>query len=128
MNRPYDFVTFCRAVFRPSEYEHESELFFNACHLLPPANEVWGKVIFLHLFVIVFMGGLCLSARWDTTATPQNHAPPGTMHPSPAAEHAGRYGQRAGSTHSTGMQSCSFIIFACSLIFSPVAPAFVWCE
>ena len=27
--------------------------------LLPPANEVWGKVIFLHLFVILFTGG-CL--------------------------------------------------------------------
>ena len=25
--------------------------------LLPPANEVWGKVIFLHLFVILFRGG-----------------------------------------------------------------------
>ena len=25
--------------------------------LLPPANEVWGKVIFLHLFVILFTGG-----------------------------------------------------------------------
>ena len=25
---------------------------------LPPANEVWGKVIFLHLFVILFMGGV----------------------------------------------------------------------
>ena len=24
---------------------------------LPPANEVWGKVIFLHLFVILFTGG-----------------------------------------------------------------------
>ena len=24
---------------------------------LPPANEVWGKVIFLHQFVILFMGG-----------------------------------------------------------------------
>ena len=24
---------------------------------LPPANEVWGKVIFLHLFVNLFMGG-----------------------------------------------------------------------
>ena len=24
---------------------------------LPPANEVWGKVIFLHPFVILFMGG-----------------------------------------------------------------------
>ena len=25
---------------------------------LPPANEVWGKVIFLHLFVILFTGGV----------------------------------------------------------------------
>ena len=56
--------------------------------------------------------GVCLSARWDT---PPDHAPtpplgpcihpPGTMHP-PGTEHAGRYGQRAGGTHPTGMQSC----------------------
>ena len=30
---------------------------------LPPANEVWGKVIFLHLFVILFTGGACVVAR-----------------------------------------------------------------
>ena len=30
--------------------------------LLPPANEVWGKVIFLHLFVILFTGGVCVVA------------------------------------------------------------------
>ena len=30
--------------------------------LLPPANEVWGKVIFLHLFVILFTGGACVVA------------------------------------------------------------------
>ena len=30
--------------------------------LLPPANEVWGKVIFLHLFVILFTGGACMVA------------------------------------------------------------------
>ena len=29
---------------------------------LPPANEVWGKVIFLHLFVILFTGGACVVA------------------------------------------------------------------
>ena len=38
--------------------------------------------------------------------------PPGTRHPPgpgtlpPGAEHAGRYGQRAGGSHPTGMQSC----------------------
>ena len=33
---------------------------------LPPTNEVWGKVIFLHLFVILFMGGGVVSqhALW----------------------------------------------------------------
>ena len=28
---------------------------------LPPANEVWGKVMFLHLYVILFMGGRYVS-------------------------------------------------------------------
>ena len=28
--------------------------------LLSPANEVWGKVIFLHLFAILFTGGACV--------------------------------------------------------------------
>ena len=28
----------------------------NLASFLPPANEVWGKVIFLHLFVILFTG------------------------------------------------------------------------
>ena len=30
---------------------------------LPPANEVWGKVIFLHQFVILFTGGACVVAQ-----------------------------------------------------------------
>ena len=32
---------------------------------LPPANEVWGKVIFLHQFVILFTGveGACMVAQ-----------------------------------------------------------------
>ena len=43
--------------------------------LLPPANVVWGKVIILHLFVILFTGGgVCLSACWDT---PAKETPPG---------------------------------------------------
>ena len=87
---------------------------------LPPANEVWGKVIFLHLFVILFTGGVCLSACWDITppssppgpgptpppppprsrpprdqAPPQDQAPDWSR-PPPGAEHAGKYGQRAG--------------------------------
>ena len=90
---------------------------------LPPANEVWGKVIFLHLFVILFMGGVCLSACWDThpwADTPQEQTPPGTRHP--PAEHAGRYSQRRGGTHPTGMQSCCFHAFDKQIIFSFVYP------
>ena len=35
--------------------------------LLPPANEVWGKVIFSQASVILLtVGGVCLSACWDT--------------------------------------------------------------
>ena len=49
--------------------------------------------------------------------TPPGSRPPRSRHPqeqtpllgadtAPGAEHAGRYGQRAGGTHPTGMQSC----------------------
>ena len=64
--------------------------------LLPPANEDWGKVIFLHPFVILFTGGGGLPQ-----CMPGYH-----LQDTPGAEHAGRYGQRAGGTHPAGMQSC----------------------
>ena len=42
----------------------------------------WGKVIFSQASVILFTGGVCLSACWDTTTpTPQTRHPPGTRHP-----------------------------------------------
>ena len=42
----------------------------------------------------------------STKQTPCSGHPPGSRHPTTTAEHAGRYGQCAGSTHPTGMQSC----------------------
>ena len=77
-------------------------------------------------------GGVCLSACWDTTppgpatprsrhplppgpGTPRERTPPQSRHlqgqdppeqAPPGAVHAGRYGQRAGGMHHTGMQSC----------------------
>ena len=52
--------------------------FYWNVYLLPPAHEVWGKVIFLHLFAILFIG--MLSACWDTIppgqSTPQIRHPP----------------------------------------------------
>ena len=61
-------------------------------HIITGRNEVVAKVIFLHLFVILFTGGVCLSAYWDTNPpgsrppwdqTPPDQAdtPPGTRPP-----------------------------------------------
>ena len=54
--------------------------------ILPPANEVWGKVIFSEACVknSVHRGRGCLSACWDTT--PLGADPPGTRHP-PRSRH-----------------------------------------
>ena len=41
----------------------------------------WGKVMFLHVSVILFTGGICLSACWDTTTPGTRHPPPRTRHP-----------------------------------------------
>ena len=54
-------------------YRKDKKLVF-----LLPANEAWDKVIFLHLSVILFTGGVCLSACWDTTPWEQTPPGPGT--------------------------------------------------
>ena len=87
----------------------------------PPANKVWGKVIFLHLSVIYSVhggggallslaGGAILSSApkmaEDCTPPPQRCADDGT-----AQDGRGRhptYGQQAGSMHPTGMLSCKW--------------------
>ena len=86
--------------------------------------------MFLNVPVILFTGGVCLRACWDTTTpTPLGSRPPGSIHPRsrhpweqtppPRADpppgsrpplgvvHTWRYGQQAG-THSTRMHSCCF--------------------
>ena len=58
-------------------------------------------------------GVVCLSACRDTTSPRSRHPHPEPGTPrdqTPWAEHAGRYGQRAGGTHPTGMQSCLTIV------------------
>ena len=55
--------------------------------LLPSTNEVWGKVIFLGLSVILFTGEGLPHCMLGSEA-----GPPGAMH-------AERYGQQAGGTH-----------------------------
>ena len=105
---------------------------------MPPANEVCegcfyrpqrslGKVMFLQVSVILLTGGCAsvhagihtpLSRHPPRSRPPGNRHPPGadtplgSRHPSP--EHAGRYGQCAGGTHPTGMQSCYTGLSFCS--------------
>ena len=79
---------------------------------LPPANEVWGKVMFLHLSVILFTGGV--SARLHAGMhTPSGRHPPRqtpslgqtpTLGRPPPSDTMG-YGQQAGGTHPTGMDT-----------------------
>ena len=65
----------------------------------------WGKVMFLRIFVILFTGGglpHCMLGY---------NPPPNTRQTPPGTVHAGRYGQQAGGTHPTGMQSCINVKF-----------------
>ena len=69
--------------------------------------------MFLHLSVILFMGGFCLSACWD--ATPPRTRPPGTRRPRdqtpPRTRHSPhQMATAADGTHPTGMHSCYFFI------------------
>ena len=98
--------------------------------LLPPANEVWGKVICLHLFVILFTGGLPQCMLGCSPGTRQ--MPPGTRQTPPPQDQAdtlrdqadtpvtrqtpqdktppGPSRQCVGGMYPTGMQSCFKII------------------
>ena len=79
------------------------------------------KVVFLHVYVILSTGGRSASVHagipplWEQV--PPEQAPPQAGTPSPLgaglprAVHAGRYGQRAGGMHPTGMQSCQNVNF-----------------
>ena len=108
------------------------ELFYWFKAFLPPANEVWGKVIFLHLFVILFTGGACMVAPGGMCGCSwggMHGCSQGGVHGCSrgggmcgcSGGHAWllwgggacvgydeirRYDQWAGGTHPTGMHSC----------------------
>ena len=67
--------------------------------LLPPANEVWGKVICLHLSVILSTGG-CLVSGGCLVGGMRCLVPGGANGGDP------RTATAAGGTHPTGMHSC----------------------
>ena len=79
-----------------------------------------GKVMFLHLFVILFTGGrvgLWVQGVYTPSHTHTRHRHPGRSHPPldtprtpPPGTHTSHYSQRAGGAHHTGMHSC-FLLF-----------------
>ena len=92
--------------YRPQTKLREGDVF-------TAANEVWGKVIFLHLFVILFTGGGGSASVHAGRSPRRRHPPPRRRPPRggtpprrypPGTELAGRYSQCAGGTHPTGMQ------------------------
>ena len=64
---------------------------------LPPANEIWDKVMFLHLSVILFILGVVYTPLGRHSPLSRHNPPP--PDPPMAAE--------AGGTHPTGMHSCN---------------------
>ena len=86
---------------------------------LPPANEVWGKVMFLHLSVILFTGGVCCtgvgagkggdSVQGGAVLSRERVLSvigSGIIIPPSPSRTVPPPGQQAGSTHPTGMLSC----------------------
>ena len=74
-------------------------------------NEVGQGYVFTGVCDSVHRGGLpqCMLGYHPHplgAGTPPEQAPPLPEQTPPRPEHAGRYGQRAGGTHPTGMQSC----------------------
>ena len=61
--------------------DHSLPKIYNSCSFLPPANEVWGTVIFLHLSVILFTGGWwypSMHCRWYPSM-PCSRSPGGSI-------------------------------------------------
>ena len=82
----------------------------------------WGKVIFSQASVILFGGGCASLHAGIPSPRGQAGIPqgPGRHHQgqAPPPKHTGRYGQRVGGIHPTGMQSCSHVLDHCSIIQS----------
>ena len=122
----------------PSRYIHFSLRNMKVClvYLLPPAIEVWGKVIFSVACVknsVHGRGGLpmCMLGYHPLGRDPLRSRTPPSRHPHPprtrhhpGTRHAGRYGQQAGGMHSTGMQSF-FLLLSLFLSYGALAFEFL---
>ena len=112
---------------------------FTVRTLLPPANEVWGKVIFLHLFVILFTGGGVPGLGVPGPGGCQLRGVPaagGCLLPGGPAPGGSALGgclvetppaTAAGGTHPTGMHSCySLIRHFLKLVASTPTSTLLW--
>ena len=88
----------------------------STCTTLPPATKLGQGYVFTGVCDSVHRGGSAsVHAEISRNTAPApaqsrprwsiHPPPPGSRHP-PGTEHVGKYGQRAGGTHPTGMQSC----------------------
>ena len=94
-----------------------------ASNLLPPVNEVWGKVIFSQASVILFTGklGIGFPACITGHMTREAGMPPGgsasgkgcvgQIPPTHQINGILRYGQETGGTYPTGRHSCFRAVF-----------------
>ena len=97
----------------PSKAVHKDKIknsFITKEFLLPPANEVWGKVMFSQVFVCPQRGG-----GWLPSMHHKSHDQGGGANNPPAGRPGGVCplpwdtmicSQQAGSTHPTGTHSC----------------------
>ena len=68
------------AIPRRAEYTCHAR---NVSYIFTGRNEVVAMVMFLLVSVILFTGGVCLSAYWDTTSPPPMSRHPPSRHPPP---------------------------------------------
>ena len=107
--------------------------------LLPPVTKVGQGYVFTGMCDSVHRGvsasvhaGIHPPGADPKSRHPQSRHPWEQTHPlpgadTPPAEHAGRYGQRVGGTHPTGMHSCSHLK-PCSRLTSAFAFYFDLCR
>ena len=108
---------------------------------LPPANEVWGKVIFSEVCVKNSVHrGVCLSACWDTTPWDQapllgSGTPPRTRHPRHQALPGTRHPLKQSMLGDTVNEWAVCIRLECNLVCKnfksaacPLGDKEIWCS
>ena len=68
-------MCFCTNIYK------ENAVYYMVLLFLPPANEVWGKVMFLHLSVILFTGECCVFQHATGGGGVVSASGPGGVHP-----------------------------------------------